>query len=242
MYEFWLLIALSTVTSFITAAVGLGGGTIMLAVLAHVLPVKAIVPIHGVVQVGSNVGRAFVLREYINRASIIWFVIGTSFGALLGGYLVASLPANILRLLIGVFILYSVWAPSLGRRFNSTKALFFGGAVTTLLTMFVGATGPFVMALFKTREQQPIALVGTVAAAMSFQHLIKVFVFGFLGFAFYPYLSLVLFMILAGFIGTVIGKRVLIDINPKTFGNLLNWIMTVLAASLIYMSLSKIID
>jgi uncharacterized membrane protein YfcA len=46
-YVFYGLILLSCFTSMLSISVGMGGGTIMLAVIAQVLPVPAIIPVHG---------------------------------------------------------------------------------------------------------------------------------------------------------------------------------------------------
>ena len=50
------LIAASALTSFITAAFGLSGGVTILALMAILLPPAALIPVHGAVQIGSNVG------------------------------------------------------------------------------------------------------------------------------------------------------------------------------------------
>ena len=52
-----LLMGISFLTSLITAAFGIGGGVVMIAVLASILPPAALIPVHAVVQVGSNAGR-----------------------------------------------------------------------------------------------------------------------------------------------------------------------------------------
>ncbi len=59
------LLGLSFATSFITAAFGIGGGAVMLAALATLLPAAAIIPVHGLVQLGSNAGRAAILTKFI---------------------------------------------------------------------------------------------------------------------------------------------------------------------------------
>jgi len=60
---FYSLVLLSCVTSMISASMGIGGGTVLLAVMAQVIPIKAIIPVHGVVgelvfigQFGRRVG------------------------------------------------------------------------------------------------------------------------------------------------------------------------------------------
>jgi len=146
--NFWLLTGLSFFTSMLTAAIGIGGGTLMLAFMAQVLPVKAITPVHGVVQLGSNFGRMLVMYQSIDKPLLIWFLLGSCFGAILGGQVVISLPIDILRLILGCFVLYAAWGPKLKSFTKSEKSLVLGGFISTLITMFVGATGPFVLAFF----------------------------------------------------------------------------------------------
>jgi hypothetical protein len=45
-----LLIVASFATSFITAAFGIGGGGVLLAILASLVPPAALIPVHGLVQ------------------------------------------------------------------------------------------------------------------------------------------------------------------------------------------------
>ena len=235
--EFWLLVVVSFFTSFTTAAVGIGGGTVLLAVMAQVVPVKAIIPVHGVVQLGSAVGRTLVMYASINKALFGWFLIGCVVGAIIGGQIVVTLPVNMLRVTLGMFILYSTWGPALGGLARSTKALAVGGLLTTTLTMFVGATGPFVMALVRPFQLPPLAVVATFSACIAFQHLVKVLVFGLIGFAFGPYLPLILLMIATGFAGTLLGKRHLLRVDPKKFAMGLNIVLTLLALRLIAQAL-----
>src|SRR3546814_13413247 len=54
------LIVFSAVTSFITAAAGIGGGIMMVAVMAQLMPAQGIIPVHGVLPVASNDARAAV--------------------------------------------------------------------------------------------------------------------------------------------------------------------------------------
>lgn len=233
------LIAISCFTSMLTAAIGIGGGTVLLAIMAQVLPVKAIVPIHGVVQLGSNLGRAAIMLPQLNISITLWFLLGSVVGAIAGGQLVVSLPVAILQGLLGGFILYSVWGPKIPGLGDDYKSLIAGGFLSTLLTMFIGATGPFVLAVLRTFNFHPQMLVATSAACLVIQHLLKVVVFGFLGFAFAPYLPLVVLMIASGFIGTVIGRRILIKVDPEKFKRGLNIVLTLLALRLLFSAISS---
>ena len=55
---FFVLCLVSFLGSLIAGALGLGGGVLVLATMANLLPPMALVPIHGVVQLGSNLSRA----------------------------------------------------------------------------------------------------------------------------------------------------------------------------------------
>ena len=75
----FLLVGASVFTSAITAAFGVGGGIVMLLLMSLFMPVSALIPVHGVVQLGSNAGRAFHLRRAAAPMMMIPFAIGGSF-------------------------------------------------------------------------------------------------------------------------------------------------------------------
>lgn len=221
----------------LTAAVGMGGGTVLIAVMAQVLPVKAIIPVHGLVQLGSNVGRAAVLFPQININLLIAFILGSLLGAFIGGNLVVSLPVSWLQASLGIFILYSIWGPTNLKLRASKFGLGLGGLITTLLTMFVGATGPLVVTLLRRFDLSAVQLVATTASCLVAQHLLKVMIFGILGFAFSEYLVLIALMVCSGFIGTLVGKQILLKVDEQRFKTVLNAILSLLALRLLYKAL-----
>jgi len=226
-------VTISFFTSMLTAACGIGGGAVLLAVMAQFMPVSELIPVHGVVQTGSNLGRALVMLPNVRWDLLGWFVAGCLFGALVGGQLVISLPKDLLRFVLGAFILFTLWGPSPKFSRSSRPLLAAGGVLSTMLTMFVGATGPFVVAFLRAFQLPSLGLVATSAVFMVTQHLLKVIVFGMLGFAFSPYLHLIILMIASGFLGTLIGRRMLLKIDEKKFQYGLNIILTLLAMRLI---------
>ena len=224
------IILLSFFTSLVSAAFGLGGGAVLLAVLANLLPAAAIIPVHGVVQVGSNLGRAAVLFTHIDRNVLVPFALGSLVGVALGGLVAVRLPPAVLQVGIGTFILWSVFArpPAFLRHSGALVGLF-----SSFLTMFFGGTGPFIAAYIKTLGHDRLRHVATHASLMTLQHVLKSLAFGVLGFAFADWLPLVAMMILAGFLGTVAGKAVLTRIDERRFRLALNALLVVLALRLI---------
>ena len=103
-----LMITVSLLCSFISAAAGIGGGLMMLAFLSALLPPIYLVPIHGIIQFGSNFFRAFLSFKEINRQAVIPFVLGCLIGSTTGGFIFTNLPTNYLKFGIAFFILWSV--------------------------------------------------------------------------------------------------------------------------------------
>ncbi len=232
------LVALSLFTSALTAAAGIGGGLVLLSVMASFLPPVIVIPIHGVVQLGSNAGRAVLLRQHIDRGILVPFALGSVLGIVLGAKLFVALPTPVLEIILGLFILACVWLPKLKASRIANRAFVLVGAVGSFVTMFVGATGPFVASFITPERLERHAVVATHATCMSVQHTLKVAAFGFLGFAFLPWVPLLAAMIAAGFLGTMLGRRLLDRLPHHIFARAFKIILTVLAVRLLYAAAS----
>ncbi|MEM8664451.1 MAG: sulfite exporter TauE/SafE family protein [Pseudomonadota bacterium] len=232
LWEAGALVALSVFTSLITAALGIGGGVLMLAAMAQVVPVAALIPLHGVVQLGSNVSRMVLQIRSASWTVLAPFIAGSAVGAVAGGALVRDVPDGILLLAIGAFVIVSTFVkvPPLGG--GQWAVMTGGGFIGTLATMFVGATGPFTVALFRPARLAHKALVASLGVAMAMQHVLKTIAFGLLGFAFSPWLPLLVLMIIAGFLGTVIGTRLLNTLPEAWLRQALNIVLTLLGLQL----------
>lgn len=227
----WALMGSSFATSFITAAFGIGGGAILLAILASLLPPAVLIPVHGFIQFGSNFGRVAIMLRYVQWSVLPAFMIGSVIGAALGGVLVVNIPPAAVQLGVGAFILWSVSArpPRLMRRWAALT-----GAISSFLTMFFGATGAFVASYVRTLELERHAHVATHSTMMTAQHLLKTLAFGLLGFAFGPWMPFTLAMIAVGLVGTISGRLVLTRITDARFQWALTAILVVLALRLIW--------
>ncbi|MCV3272047.1 sulfite exporter TauE/SafE family protein [Roseobacter sinensis] len=225
------LLGLSFLSSLITAAFGIGGGTMMLAVMATLLPASALIPVHGLVQLGSNAGRACVFRHQINRAHLLPFTVGAVLGVAIGSSVVVQLDAGALQMIVGLFVLWTLYLP-IPRLMKRSAGL--TGALSSGLTMFVGGTGPFIAAFVKTLGFDRTTHVATHAAMMTVQHLLKTVAFGLLGFAFSQWIGFVVLLILFGFLGTLAGRSVLVRLNEALFQRVLTAFLTLLALRLVY--------
>ncbi len=239
--EIILLLISSFAGSLMSAAIGLGGGVMLIAVIAQFLPAVAVIPVHGVVQLGSNSGRVMLMRKFIDFKACVYFILGSAIGALIGGQVIFGLNAEYLKIIIALFILFSVWSPKISVKLVTLPVVAAGGLISTILTMFVGATGPFVAALLKPRDYSKERHVTTMAACMVVQHLLKVLVFISLGFVFADYLILMIAMMAFGFVGTYLGKTILFSVNNQQFKIALNVLLVILSVRLLWISIDRLI-
>ena len=234
LWEFILLCGVSLTGSFITASLGLGGGALTIATMALIMPPTVLVPLHGVVQLGSNFGRAVLLKKHVLYKVLPMFLVGSLIGIIIGGKVVVTLPIFLLQGILAIFILYSTWVPGFTAQKPKKIAFFGAGLVGAFTTMFVGATGPvvapFALAASEVRQQ----FVATHASFMTIHHSFKLIAFGFLGFAFGPYIPLLIGLLLFGFAGTYLGKIMLNRLPEKLFRSLLKAVLTIMAGRLIY--------
>lgn len=241
-WEVVLLVATAAFTSFLTASVGVGGGVFLLAVLSLIMPVAAIIPVHGLVQFGSNANRALMLWRDISWRCVLYFLPGAILGAALASVFLVQLPLPVLQLAIASFILYLCWGPRLPRLMLGDWGTLVAGGITTFLSHFVGATGPLVAAFIKQKHADSRqSSVSTFAATMVLQHGPKAVVYGATGFVFKEWLLLVVLMIAAGAIGTKLGLLQLARLTDRRFTLLFNGVLTLLCLRLLWQAGSALL-
>jgi uncharacterized membrane protein YfcA len=228
------LVAASFFTAAISAAFGLGGGIAMLALMLAVLPAPVVLPIHGIVQAGSNAGRAFTLRRHVRRSVLGWFIAGTAIGVVAASFVLVALPTATLEMVLALFILWTLWGPSLRKRTAPDAAFLAVGAGASFCTMFLGATGPMVATFWDVKRMGKLAVVATHATCMVVQHAAKVVAFGVLGFAFAQWTAIVVAMLVAGQAGVLVGARILKAMPERAFAIAFKALLTALALRLLW--------
>jgi len=222
----------------VTAALGAGGGILMLMILAQVLPPQVIIPVHGLVQLGSNAGRAMMSRRHIDWRMIRIFLGGAIAAAILASFVLVTLTPEAIYLIIAGFTLFMCWGPRLPSAVLGNSGAAFMGLITTFLSMFTGATGPLVAAFIAQKHTEKFVTVATFATALSVQHILKAIVFEAAGFDLRPWIWLIIAMIISGAIGTWIGLRLLRRVPAQHFQTAFKIVLSILAVRLIWQALS----
>ncbi|MDN3611541.1 sulfite exporter TauE/SafE family protein [Vibrio ostreicida] len=207
------LAGLAFVTSLITAVVGMGGGVLLLAVLPSFIPPYALIPVHGAVQLSSNVSRfIFDIRSTCFTA-LGQFFIGSMIGAYFGAQLFNDIDFSIIPLLVSAFILFVLWFP-IEKVMSKIPGKYFSlGIVQTSLALYVGATGPLSTSILIRDGYEPRVVIVTNAAINTLINVFKIAVFIYLGFVFHDFVFHVIIMSIFAIIGSYVGTKLRIGID-----------------------------
>lgn len=198
---------LSLITSAITAVAGMGGGILLLAILPLVLPSNVIIPIHGVVQLSSNLSRFVLGLKDALLKPILLFSMGALIGALLGYSFLGHFNSNIIPLLTSIFILIVLWIP-LKKIIVKIRGRYFTlGIFQTATSLFVGTTGPLSTAVLISEGHKPDQVLVTNAGQNIILNILKTFLFFLIGFNFNDYFLQIILMCFFSIIGSKIGMR-----------------------------------
>lgn len=229
----WVLIPIAFATSVLTAAIGLGGGVLLLAVMPGLLPVAAIIPVHGATQLGSNAFRVLLGIKYVDRALVLPLVVGSLLGAILGAMFYQTLSLDYLPLIIGVTILLITWCPPPIVSASGRWGFALLGLYQTGLGMVVGTTGPLGAALLARRSTARDYLVINTGLYMTINHLLRTIAFTVMGFAYGQYALLLLAVVVAVGAGAWLGTRLRQYIPDYNFHYWFKGLITLLAFRLI---------
>lgn len=221
----------STFTSLVTAVAGLGGGMLLLALMAQLFAPAILIPLHGVAQFFSNANRGIIHRSKLEWVYLQPFVLGSVIGAFAFVPLVVFINPVIGAMAVGLFILLVTWFP---KWLNVSRLPpIISGGITSGLGVLFGATGPLAMSAHPKANWSKEQIVGNHGAAMAFQHGIKVIAYLVAGIQLYAYLPHIAVLFGGAWLGTFIGTHLLKKLTNDRFKTILKWVLTLLALRLI---------
>ncbi len=233
----FVLVPIAFFTSAFAGALGMGGGVLLIAMMPGLLPAAAIIPIHAITQLASNVSRVAFGWRNLDWTLVPAVATGSMLGALLGAEVYSSLNLSWLPAIIGVAILFVTWFRLPQLNGENQFALLLLGFYQTGLGMLAGATGPLGAAVLQKRSSNRDWLVVNTAAYMSLNHSLRMLAFGLLGFAFTPWLRLIAAMVIAVILGSWVGTRLRSRIPQRNFLFWFKALVSLLAARMIALSI-----
>jgi uncharacterized membrane protein YfcA len=230
-----LLTLVALASSALSGLAGLGGGLVLLAAMASVLPPAQVVPLHGVVQLVSNGTRGLRLLRHLRWGFALPYAPGLVLGVWLGSRVYAGSDLSWLRPVVGGFVLvFLVWERLRPKRLLLRRWVFLpAGVVIGCATMLVGATGPLLATLFLRDDLEPREVVATQAGLQLMGHALKLPAFLALGFPYLEHLRLLAPLSLAAVAGTLAGTWLLGRVDGRVFRLVFRVVLALLALRLL---------
>jgi uncharacterized protein len=199
------LSAVSLLTSLITAALGIGGGLGLLAVMPSFVPVSAVVPLHGVTQFASNASRFLTDYRHAETRLLPAYLAGACLGGGVGYFFIGRVPELYLSGVLGAFILLCTWTELVKRLGRFITNFFSLAFIQTFLSLFVASVGLISQPVLIKQGLAKNKVIVTHAMQMSVLHGLKVFTFVIAGFPFLRHWKVMLVMIVASAVGSYLG-------------------------------------
>ena len=245
MLEYALLFSVAVSTSLLTAIVGIGGGVLLLGILAVVVSPAILLPAHAFAQLSSNFSRALFYRNFVWWRQVCWQVIGVSCGAVIAYFSFGTLDEDLWNILLGSYLFFIVLLNrlSLFKVVSSSKNIFRNlffipiGLFQGWLAVSVGISGPFQIPFLRKLGISHVSLIGTLAAMNSWAHISRVFVYTKQGLMTQQVALLAFILALGALIGSWLGHRVRNRFTSRVLAVALDLLLVVLGMRMIWRSL-----
>jgi uncharacterized membrane protein YfcA len=237
-----ILIISAFFTSIIAGTIGMGGGVIFVGILASFVEITYVIPLHAALMAISNASRIVLFLKHITWRLVGFYSLGLLPGSLAGIYIFRLLPKDLIKLMIGIFILVAIFTPlKPGKTGLGEKVFIFVGLLAGFFGIFFGATGPITAPFYIRLGIIKENFIATKAACQILDHLVKIPLFGFMGVNALAYWDVIVYLSLAVILGTFIGKKLVSKLSDKAFLVIFKVILIVLAVRIIILQLVKLL-
>lgn len=223
-------------TSSISAVIGMGGGITLLSILSIVLPYNLLIPIHGAVQLVSNISRTFYLKDNIKWDFALPFLLGTPIGFVIAYFILKELTnPSTYFLILALFILYTIFKPkNIPQIKLKSIGWFILGITAGVQGSLLGATGPLIALFYIRDDLSKEEIIATKAFQQIIVHFLKIPLFLSLSFSYIKHADYLIVLCVSALIGTHFGIKLLSKVDEKFFKILFKSVLFIAALRLIY--------
>jgi len=228
---FIVLFFVGILAYLISTLSGGGGALILLPIVGFYLSPSVVAP---VVNLGNMIGRPvrlFLFWKHIEWKIVAYYVPSALVGAVVGGLIFVQLDASWVQLLLGVFLLTTVFQYRFGKKKTSfrMKVKYFIplGFLVTLISTLFGATGAIMNPFYLNMGLIKESLIATKTANSFIAGIAQLSSYAFLGALKGELWWYGLIIGLGATIGNVFGKKLLQRMSDELFRKFIIAIMMI---------------
>lgn len=220
------------IAAFVNAAFATGGIYIILLASISVLPVSHAIPLQSAFAAGSLIARIYFFRRHISWRIFNPFMMGGVLGVYLGAQAFITLPEDIITVSLGIVLLLLIWLPEIRWQLPVNRSFLFIGVLHSGLGTMFGVGGILQPIVFRTKLNR-LEITGTLAACLLGLEFMKVVAYVGIGFDYRDYFAHIVGATIAGYLGTLLGKRVMHRVSEQSFRRVFRVLVSVVAIRLI---------
>jgi len=242
--ETYLLAPLIVVLAYAVFAIsGFGSTLVAVPLLAHLLPIKFVVPLVLLLDFAGSTGMGLRFRANIVRAEITWLLPAILLGVLAGTALLLNAPPHALVLALGTLVtIYGTYtafagpARGIAPRWLGLALGFAGGTMASS----IGAGGPLYMIYLSRRIADKTSLRSTMSAVVVANTALRIVIFLIVGLFLQEGLLLLALMLLPFIlVGLFIGHRLHLRLAPETVMKAVSGLLVAAGVSLVLRALGS---
>ncbi len=220
---FTLLLAflLGFLAWFISTLAAGGAATLLIPIIALSHFAFATAPIITVAALVANPTRVLAFYPHIHWPIARRLMLGSALGGALGAWFLVQLPLNLLKILIALFLISTVFQYRFGQKRQSFAMPLMAftplAAVVAFVSGVIGGSGPVLNPFLLNAGLEKEALIATKSINSLFMQLVKLLTYGLVGLLSFEISSLGLAIGLGGALSIFAAKRHLAHINHAKF-------------------------
>ncbi|WP_299155602.1 sulfite exporter TauE/SafE family protein [uncultured Christiangramia sp.] len=234
-----LILLLAGIVAFIISTISGGGGALVLVpFLTFLIGTPQTPP---VLNLGTFIGRParlIIFWKHINWQVFRFYVPPALLGALLAGWFFTRINAGWLQILVGIFLISTVFQYRFGKKERSfpVKLWYFIplGFIVSILGTVIGALGPVLNPFYLNLGLDKEELIATKTANSFFLGIAQIGSYTFFGLLYTELWIYGIALGLGAVLGNIIGKKFLSSMKSSSFRKLLIILMVVSGILLIY--------
>jgi hypothetical protein len=224
--------ALGLTAGALTTVSGMGGGLLVIFVLSLVIGPKAALVVSASALLVGNVHRTWLYRDSIDTRVVRRLLVGLVPGTLLGAWLTAGLPDDVIRVVMLVAALAALVRAFTGARWTLPPQYL--APVAALVGFFAATAGGAAVLLGPVMLASGLSgrrYLAVCAVGASSMHVVRIAGYSLAGLWQPSYLPLIAGLAAAILVGNLLGRR-LRDVVPERAGNALEVATPVVCAVL----------
>jgi len=216
-----LLVLSSLIAWFISSLAGGGSPFIIIPMVNFLLEPQAVPPVVTTGMLLGNFQRTWQFWQDIDWQLTWWYLPGAILGAILGSFIFTQTQLQWLQVLLGLFLVSSVFSFGFGKREQSFQVhgWFFlpAGFVYAFLSGLIGSIGPVLNPFYLNYGLVKEKMIATKSAHVLVVHVAKMLTYAALGVLTMPYLGYGLVIGIAAVPGNWLAQLALQKISDEQF-------------------------